>query len=94
MSASGTSGTGPRDEALLTSTSSPPSAPSTCIAIGWISSLRDTSPTMPLVPGTFAGDAFHALAVARDEGDERSAATQLADERQAEARRSPGDRDP
>ena len=50
VSASSASGVGPRLDALLISTSRPPSAPLICIAIGWISSLRDTSPTMPIVP--------------------------------------------
>ena len=43
--------------------------------------------------GPFAGDALHAFAVPRDEGDERSAVVQLAHQRQPEARRAPGDRD-
>ena len=47
VSASSASGTGPRLDALLTSTSSPPRLPAICSAIGWMSSFRATSPTMP-----------------------------------------------
>ena len=48
---------------------------------------------MPWASGRSRADAFDAVAVARDEGDARAAVEQLADQREAEARRAAGDRD-
>ena len=84
---------GPRLDALLISTSSPPRQPRTCKAIGWISSLSATSPTMPSVPGCSARDVVSThRRGARDERDIRAARTELADERQSKPRRAAGDR--
>ena len=91
VSASSASGAGPRLDALFTSTSRPPRLPTICSAIGWMSSFRATSPTMPCAPGCARATASTRSRGPRDERHARAAAQQLADEREPETRRAAGD---
>ena len=64
------------------------------MAMGWMSSLTEMSPTMPCVPGELAATCVDAAATAGDERDARPARRELADQREAQPGRAAGDRDP
>ncbi len=64
------------------------------MAIGWTSSLRETSPTIPLAVGTVEHRPLDVAAMAGDEGDAGAAVDELAHEAASEAGRASGDGDP
>ena len=63
------------------------------MAIGWTSSLRETSPTMPWAVGKSSMVRSTSSAMAGDEGDAGAAVDELAHEAAAEAGGAAGDGD-
>ena len=94
VSPSSARGVGPRSDALLIKTSSPPSAPKICRAIGWMSDFKETSPTIPWTPANSFATCSTRVRVRATNATRARSLEQFAHERQSEPGRASGDSDP
>ena len=88
VSPSNASGVGPRSDALFIKMSSPPSSPTICSAIGWMSPFTETSPTIPCVPAQFTRHLLDPAPRAGDEGHPGAALEQFPHEGKAQPGRA------
>ena len=94
VSPSSASGVGPRSEALLTSTSSPPSSPSDLHGDGVDVRFHGDVADDAVRAGVFPRHPLDAVRRAGDERHARAATEQLPDEGQTQPGGAAGDRDP